>query len=100
MSKKTEKEVKRGITEYLSSVSELPSDAMSGEVRIELRGRYQLFITGCRKIIKYSPTLMILAVKGDKLSVGGERLVCTSYHGGTIAIEGKIISVIFGEVSE
>ncbi len=95
MSKQNEKERKRGISEYLSTVSEIPSDAMCGEVRIELRGRYQLFLTGCRRIIKYSPELMVLAVKGDLLNVSGERLICTSYHGGTVSIEGNILSVRF-----
>ena len=40
---------------------------------------------------------MILEVKGDCVSVKGERLVCTSYHAGTVSVEGLICSLCFSE---
>ena len=100
MSKKKQKEEKRGFIEYLSMKAELPSDAVAGEVRIELRGRNLLFLCGCRRILKYTPELIVLSVKGGTVSVTGERLICTSYHSGTISIEGAISSVSFGEGEE
>ena len=95
MSKKTADNEKRGFFEYLSVKTELPSDALCGEVRVEMRGRNLVFLSGCRRIIKYSAEEMILAVKGDLLSVKGTRLICSSYHGGTVSIEGSISSVSF-----
>ena len=80
--------------------AELPSDALAGEVRIELRGRNLLFLCGCRRILKYTPELIVLSVKGGTVSVTGERLICTSYHSGTISLEGAISSVSFGEGEE
>ncbi len=100
MSNKKEKEGKRSLMEYLSAVSELPADALAGEVRVELRGRHQLFVTGCRRILKYSPKQMVLSVKGDVLNILGERMVCTSYYGGTVSIDGNIHSIGFGEETE
>ncbi len=100
MNKKREKEGKRGLIEYLSAVSELPADALAGEVRVELRGKNQLFVTGCRRILKYSSELMLLSVKGDILNVSGERLICTSYCGGTVTIDGNIRAIFFGEEAE
>ncbi len=100
MSNKREKEGKRGLIEFLSTVSELPADALAGEVRVELRGKNQLFITGCRRILKYSSEHMMLSVKGDILNVSGERLICTSYCAGTVTIDGSIRSVYFGEEAE
>lgn len=100
MSKSREKENKRGLIEYLSVKAELPSDILSGEARIELRGRNCLFVWGCRRILKYSQKHMILEMKGDRVSVRGERLVCTSYHSGTVSVEGLIRSVSFGEEDE
>lgn len=97
MSKSKEKKKRRGLVEYLSVKAELPSDALVGETRIELRGRSCLFIQGCRRILKYSPCHMILEVKGDCVSVKGERLVCTSYHAGTVSVEGLICSLCFSE---
>ncbi len=97
MSKSKEKESRRTLVEYLSVKAELSSDALVGEARIELRGRNLLFIQGCRRILKYSPRHMILEVKGDRVSVKGERLVCTSYHGGTVSVEGLVSFVGFGD---
>ena len=73
----------------------LPSDALMGEVRIEMRGRNTLFVCGCRRIIKYSPKEIIFAVNGYSIAVGGEGLVCTTYHYGSVTVEGKIDSIAF-----
>ncbi len=97
MSKDKQKKDKRSFVEYLSAGAELSSDSLAGEVRIELRGKNLLFLGGCRRIVTYSPTLIVLSGKGDTVSIIGERLICTSYHGGTVSIEGAISSVSFGE---
>ena len=96
MSKKEHKSDKRGFLERLAVAAQISSDSLSGEARLELRGKNQLFVTGCRRIVTYSPTLIVLAVKGDALSVMGERLVCTSYYYGAVSIEGAISSLSFG----
>ena len=95
--KEKNKTERRSLLEILAVGAELSPDALAGEVRIELRGKNQLFVGGCRRIITYSPTLIVLAVKGDELSVIGERLVCTAYHGGNVSIEGAISSLSFKE---
>ena len=100
MSNKREKGSGRGLIEYLSVKAELSSDALAGEVRIELRGRSSLFLGGCKKILKYSPEEMIIEGKGDTIKIKGERLVCTSYHAGNISVDGSIISVSFGDAEE
>ncbi len=95
--KENHKTDKRGLLELLALKGELSPDALAGEPRIELRGKNQLFVGGCRRIITYSPTLIVLAVKGDELSVRGGRLVCSSYYSGAVSIEGAIRSISFGE---
>ena len=97
MSKNNEKKGKATLLEFLSVKAELPSDALAGETRIELRGRNLLFVQGCRRILKYSPELISLEVKGDSVSIAGERLVCTSYHAGGVSVEGRIVSLSFSE---
>ncbi len=98
--KENHKTDKRGLLELLAVRGELSPDSLAGETMIELRGKNQLFVGGCRRIITYSPTLIVLAVKGDALSVKGKRLICTSYYGGTVSIEGEIRSISFGEGEE
>ncbi len=100
MSKNEQKSRKRGIVEYLSLKAELPSDALAGEVRIELRGRNSLFLGGCRRIVKYSPELIVFRIKGGEVFIKGDALICTSYHSGTVGIEGRIGSVSFSEEEE
>lgn len=100
MSSKKENANKRGIVEYLSLKAELSSDALAGEVRVEIRGRSSLFLGGCKKILKYSPEEMIVECKGDRIIIAGERLVCTSYHAGNISVDGSIASVSFSNGEE
>ena len=73
----------------------LPSDAFTAEFGIEMRGRELLFLQGCRRIIKYSTEEMILAAKGFDVSIKGERLVCTTYYGGAVTVEGRIDKIDF-----
>ncbi len=84
---------KRGIVEFLSSKAELPSDILTGDFKIEMRGRNTVFIQGCRRILKYSPCIMVMAVKNFAVEIIGERLVCSAYHDGTISIDGYIKTV-------
>ena len=86
---------KGGIREFLSSKAVLPSDLLCDGFRLEIRGRNQIFISGCRRIIKYSPNEMIMAIKGFSVSVQGQRLVCSTYHAGTISIDGFVTDVVF-----
>jgi len=86
---------KAGFLEMLATKASLPSDTLAGEARIEMRGRNTLFMQGCRRILKYSPKEMIMAAKGFSVSVRGERLICSTYHDGTVSIDGMISGVEF-----
>lgn len=96
MSKNNENS-KPTLLEFLSVKAELASDALAGEMRIELRGRNLLFVQGCRRILKYTPKFISLEVKNDSILIGGERLVCTSYHAGGVSVEGRISSISFAD---
>ena len=86
---------KRGFLELLAVKAELPSDVLGGDFHIELRGRNTLFMQGCRRILKYSPEEMIMSAHGFDVVIGGERLICSTYHGGTVTVEGNVLSVRF-----
>lgn len=83
---------KRGLFEYLTEKTELPSDLLAGGFRLELRGRNQLYMHGCRRILKYSAEEMALSAKGFSVSVKGKRLICSAFYGSTVCIEGVIES--------
>ncbi len=94
------REKKRGIAELLAVGTELPSDLLHGKFRLELRGREQLFVWGCHRIIKYSEEEMILSAKGFSVVIRGERLVCSSYHEGGVSIEGYVCGVELDDSAE
>lgn len=91
-----DKKVKNGSDSRRFGVA-LPSDALFGEVRIEMRGRNTLFICGCRRIIKYSTDEIIFDTKDFCISVSGNGLVCTTYHYGSVTVEGLICSIKLGD---
>ena len=91
--KKTEK--RRRLKSFIHDSVSLPSDAFVSGFDIEMRGRKLLFLQGCRRIIKYSPEEMILAAKGFNVSIKGESLICTTYHGGAVTVEGRIDKIDF-----
>ena len=92
-----EKSGKRGVIEYLTVKTELPSDILSGSFRLEIRGRNQMYLHGCRRIIKYSPDEMILSSADFSVIIRGCRLICSAYYGGTVCIEGMIDGFEFDE---
>jgi sporulation protein YqfC len=88
------------IRSFLRDSVSLPSDAFAANFGIEMRGRGLLFMQGCRSIVKYSTTEMILAAKGFLVNIRGERLECTTYHGGTVTVEGRIDAIDFSKEEE
>lgn len=82
-----------GFLKFIEEKTELPSDAFMRDSSIEIRERRELCMRGCRRIIKYSPLVIILAGKGFEIKIRGEGLVCTSYNYGAITVEGEILGV-------
>ena len=91
-----DKKQKRSPLAKMAAMS-LPSDALWGEVRLEMRGRSTLLLSGCRRIIKYTPQEITLGVKGFFVSIAGAGLICTTYHYGSVTVEGLICSISFEE---
>lgn len=95
MSKDRKKDEKRGFFEYLAVRVDADGDSIAGDVYIEMRGKNSLLVKGCKRILGYSPEAVELEIKKDKLRVKGKRLVCTSFHGGSVSVEGVIDSLAF-----
>ncbi|MBQ8331463.1 MAG: YabP/YqfC family sporulation protein [Clostridia bacterium] len=100
MSKKRREEVRRGeragIRERMTKSLDLPPDLLGGGW-IEIRGRNEVTVKGCGKILLYTPEEIRVGFGKDCLSVRGKRLVCTSYYVGAVGIEGYICGLSFEE---
>ena len=89
MSKKCNgKGEKMGWIEYLSVKVGLPSDVLSGNMRVEICGRNQMYLHGCRRIIKYSADEMILSTSAALVRVRGKGLFARHITGVPYALRG------------
>ena len=91
---------RRPLGEWLAVKLDMPADALDGGIRLDMRGRNSLVVHGCTKILNFTPCEISLLLGDSLLTVGGERLICTSYLAGAVGIEGCICSIRFcdGEV--
>lgn len=94
--KETESE-KPSFTEWLAVKLDIPADSLSGGLRLDMRGRNTLTVHGCVRILDFSPCEIRLALHDGTLTVGGQRLICTSYLAGAVGIDGYICSLCFGD---
>lgn len=101
MSRDRQKKSSGRLGSFISEAISLPSDAFASGFGIEMRGRGLLFLQGCRRIIKYTPCEMIFSARGFFVTVSGESMLCTTFHGGTVTVEGRIDGISFkGEAEE
>ena len=94
---KKEKE-RIGWRERLCRELDLVPDVCAGESLIEIRSSRLLTLWGGGRLLVYTPEQICVAMKRGRISVVGERLICTAYHVDAIEIEGRISSVCFEEV--
>lgn len=95
--KERENTEKRPLSERLGTFLDVPADLLCGGCYMELRGRNNLRLQGCRNILVYTPEEIVLRLRRGTVRVRGRRLVCTSYHAGSVEIDGRIDGVDFTE---
>lgn len=100
MSKKNQDEgVQQGFFQRLYSHLDIPPDLLNG-IFVELRGRTNVVVHGCREILLYTTEEVRLRLRGCVVCVRGAGLYCTAYHTGTADIDGQITSVGFEDLEE
>ena len=91
-------EERAGWRERICRRLDVPPDLFPGAGLVEIRGREELCVKGCGRILVYTPELIRVALRGGSLVIEGKRLCCTSYRAGEIGIGGQICRVSFEEV--
>ena len=86
---------RRGLAEWLAVYLDIPSDITTGGLRMDLRGRHSLTVYGCREILDFTPREIRLRLSEGSVTVGGWRLICSSYLAGAVSIEGCICGITF-----
>lgn len=88
------------LAERMGHFLDIPADLMLGGCYLELRGRNELKVQGCRRIAVYTEERIVLRLRRGAVSVTGRHLSCSSYHGGCAVIEGWIAGVDFSDEEE
>ena len=94
---KKEKKDSRSLREKLEQDFDVPSDILCGGSMLEVRGKGNATVIGCRKILEYTPNVISLRMAKNILTITGERLVCLTYYAGQIAVRGEIQKIEFWE---
>lgn len=82
------------VAELISAVADIPADITDG-MTLEMRGRNELLLCGCREIIEYSRERIRILQGRCSVRIIGRRLTMTSYSEGRITVGGEIDSIDF-----
>ena len=63
---------------------------------VEIQSDYEMIISGCRGIVEYTETTVVVETVSGVISVCGMCLCLDVFRGDMLSISGKIISVSFG----
>ena len=85
------------LREKLLHALDLPADTLPGGWMIEMRGRHEITVRGCGKILEYTPERIRLSLPHCILNVLGCRLCCIAYHADAVSVEGVIRQIMFEE---
>ncbi len=87
---KNRKNARPRAAEIISRLTDIPADALSGGMTLELRGRNELLLCGCREITEYSESRVCLTLGSCEVIVVGRRLTMSSYSGARVTVKGEI----------
>ena len=82
------------LPELLSKICDIPSDIFGG-MSLEMRGRNEMLLCGCRQILDYSECRIAVEMHASAVEIKGRRLTMSSFSEGRIAVRGEIDSIDF-----
>jgi len=82
-------------SELLADRLELPSDALSGTVKLSINGRRRVLIENHRGIISYEDTLIVIDCGNMKAIIRGDELKLGAMDKSDMLIRGRLLSIEF-----
>jgi len=86
---------RRTFSELLSSLADIPADITEGGMTLEMRGRHEMLLCGCRKILEYSDSRIRILQGVCEVIIIGRRLTMSSYSDGRITVGGEFDALDF-----
>lgn len=84
---------KERITDAVSTVLDLPRDAVSGYAHIEMNGNREIIVEGCQGVLEYGDNIISLNTGRLTVRICGCELSIISMQGGQAIIRGIITAV-------
>lgn len=78
----------------LTTALELPQEMLGGPDTV-VRGREEVTVSHCRRILAYSTAEISLLLKGVTLCIVGEKLTMVRYLNGNVTVRGQVDSLSF-----
>ena len=79
--------------EKLGESLDIPADLLCGGTTLEMRGRGDICVGGCRKIAIFTEETIRLEMSDFDIILKGERLSCFTFCEGRTVIGGRIKSI-------
>ncbi|MBQ4140912.1 MAG: YabP/YqfC family sporulation protein [Clostridia bacterium] len=86
---------KATLSEMLCNLIDLPADVLGGGMMLEMRGRNEMLLCGCREILEYSDTRIRILQGKCEVLILGRRLKMSSYSEGRIIVCGELDALDF-----
>lgn len=90
----TKKRYKFG--ELIATNLEFPYEGVVNVPVIELKGREEAHVNGCRSIIEYDQDLVIFDTGSYKIKITGSKLTLTEFLSGNVCVLGTISDISIG----
>ena len=87
---------KRDLAAKFAARFDIPRALLPGGFAISMAGDSELTVRGCKRILSYEETEILLAVGGTVLRVMGQELYCSAFSGGALTLTGKITGLLLG----
>ncbi len=96
--RKHAKKERADLREVVCRTLDISPDALPRTGSIEIRGHHSVSVKEGGRILTYTPSEVSVEFDRGVVSIYGKRLVCSAYCRGTVRIDGRISSVVFGEI--
>ena len=81
------------LAEAVSRITEFPMESICSVPVFCIKGRNEVEITGCRGVLEYDETKVVVKTCGDVFTVLGSRLILSDFHNDVLLVRGRIDTV-------
>lgn len=87
------KKGRRPVATALSRITDFPLDSLCDVPVFTLRGREEAEIAGCRGVLEYDETRVVVKTCGETFTVSGNGLILSDFHNDVLRVRGCIDAV-------